>query len=164
MCQEFVVKLPPPLGEGWGEGLATERKHLSPFLFERTEEAKEENLLLQLLNYALTQLSPKGRGSLPTTADTVLDRMRAAAEKMIGRLDHDSLLLLDSMKVRILRVIRIAYVLPKNQLTFLSDDQNSVVTSPRAVGASVIATAALFSPLPATVSTSAALQCPSDAV
>ena len=41
---------------------------------------------------------------------------------MIGRLDHDSLLLLDSMKVRILRVIRIAYVLPKNQLTFLSDD------------------------------------------
>ena len=78
MCREFVGKLPLPLGEGWGEGLATERKHLSPFLFERTEEAKEENLLLQLLNYALTQLSPKGRGSLPTTADTVLDRMRAA--------------------------------------------------------------------------------------
>ena len=62
MCREFVGKLPVPLGEGWGEGLATERKHLSPFLFERTEEAKEENLLLQLLNYALTQLSPKGRG------------------------------------------------------------------------------------------------------
>ena len=65
MCREFVGRLPLPLGEGWGEGLATERSnHPSPFLFERTEEAKEENLLLQLLNYALTQPSPKGKWCL----------------------------------------------------------------------------------------------------
>ena len=92
MCREFVGKLPLPLGGGWGEGLATERKHLSPFLFERTEEAKEENLLLQLLNYALTQLSPKGRGSLPTRADTVLDRMRAALRlRMPGQAESQNI-------------------------------------------------------------------------
>src|SRR5207302_8747062 len=53
--QEFAGKLPLPLGEGWGEGLAMERPPTFIFyLFpDRTEEAKEERVL-----FPVTQLGP----------------------------------------------------------------------------------------------------------
>jgi len=55
VCQDFVGKRPLPLGEGWGEGLATKPKILfSPFLSERTGKRMEESFLFVLLSYALT--------------------------------------------------------------------------------------------------------------
>ena len=74
VCQEFVGKLPLPLGEGWGEGPATKLKILfSPFLSERTGKRMEESFLFLLLSYALTPaLSQREReftNSWPTARD-----------------------------------------------------------------------------------------------
>jgi len=55
MCKEFVGKLPLPLGEGRGEGLATKPKILlPPFLSEWTGKTKEESFLFVLPSYPLT--------------------------------------------------------------------------------------------------------------
>ena len=64
VCQDFVGKRPLPLGEGWGEGLATKPKILfSPFLSERAGKRMEESFLFLLLSYALTPAhSKKGEG------------------------------------------------------------------------------------------------------
>src|SRR5437016_10095100 len=60
VCQDFVGKRPLPLGEGWGEGLATKPKILfSPFLSERRGKRMKESFL-----FLFTQLRPHP-GPLP---------------------------------------------------------------------------------------------------
>ena len=55
MWQEFGGKLPLPLGEGRGEGLATKPKTLlSPFLIGADKKEDGGEFLFLLLSYALT--------------------------------------------------------------------------------------------------------------
>src|SRR5438552_11670529 len=65
-------KLPLPLGEGRGEGLATKPKILlSPFLSRRTGKRMEESFLFLFSATPSPHPSPKGRGRLSTSCHTV---------------------------------------------------------------------------------------------
>ena len=57
-------KLPLPLGEGWGEGLALERNPPFPFLSEGPKKQRRRIFFFRLLSYALTPaLSQRERES-----------------------------------------------------------------------------------------------------